>query len=231
MGKMALVCTLLLAAGPALGATITQTLNFSGTPDFAQPLTFDQFNVPGATLQSIHVYLSLDVWGGALRVDNDALTSASGDVYFGAQADVTSSVSMVDGSLQAIFQPGSIQATGTKTFNLAPDDLDNEVGGTANFSTTGADYDVYTGAKQSASHDDFVNSTAWSQYIGNGTFTVTIAASQATNYSSLGGVQAQIDPLTASGTFRVDYNYTPEPATMCLVLLGGLGLLRRRVNG
>lgn len=218
------------AASGALGATITQNLPYAGTPDYSQPLTFNQFDDLGGTLtlQSIWVSVSLDAEGGALRCDNDAETPASGAIEFGAQALVSASVPLVDAGLNPIFQPGDVKATGGTTLNLSGDDLDGEVGGTLNFSYVGSDYDFYLGGQASDSDDGYVSPSAFAAYIGTGTFTITLDASQVANYGSLGGVQAQIDPLTAGGEVTVVYTYTPEPAALGLLAMGGL-LARRRL--
>jgi len=214
----------------AMADSITQTLSYTGTPDYQKILTFNKFNDMGGalTLLSVYVEVDLDANGGALRCDNDAITPASGAIEFGAKVDVSSSVSMIDATFNPIFQSGDVKATGGTTLNLSADDLDTEVGGTANFSMQGSDYGYYTGGLASDNDSGYVTSMVFSQYTGTGTYTVTLDASQVANYGSLGGVQAQIDPLTASGEVTVIYTYIPEPATLSLLVIGGLMITRRR---
>ena len=67
-------------------------------------------------------------------------------------------------------------------------------------------------------------------YIGTGTFSTTISSVVETYLSTTGGY-GPINPLPGSfdGTVEVIYDYTvPEPATMSLLALGGLAVLRRR---
>ncbi len=225
----------ILAAGmlvsTATAATITQTQPFSGVPDYTQVLTFNQFDDLGGTLTllSVYVEVNLNAIGGALRCDNDAPQSASGAIEFGAQAAITASVPLIDAMFQPIFQPGDVKATGGTTLNLTADDDDLEVGGTPNFSMMGTDYGFYLGGSVWDSDSGIVNSLVYGSYIGTGTFTITVEGTQVANYGSLGGVQAQIDPLDTTGTVTVIYNYIPEPATLGLLLLGGLLTARRRI--
>lgn len=226
------VLVVMVIGSMATAETITQNLSYDDTPDFQQVLTFDKFDDLGGllTLQSVYVEVSLDANGGALRCDNDAVTSASGAIEFGAQVAVSSTtVSLVDMTLNPIFQPGDVKATGSTTLNLTADDGDTEQpGGTDDFSSQGTDYGDYTGGLASGGDSGYVTSGAFAQYTGTGTYTIQLDASQVANYGSLGGVQAQIDPLTASGEVTVIYTYFPEPATVGLLALGSLVLTRRR---
>jgi hypothetical protein len=135
---------------------------------------------------------------------------------------------MIDGSLNPIFQAGDVRAAGGTTLSVSADDGDSEVGGTANFSTAGGDYGAYSGGAVSDGDSGTVHSLVLGQYTGTGTYTVTVNASQIASYGSLGGVQAQIDPLSTSGEVKIVYTYIPEPATMGLLAAGAIGLLRRR---
>ncbi len=220
-----------LLTGGAMGDVITQTLPYGGTPDYSQTLTFNQFDDLGGTLtlESIFVSALLNVQGGALRCDNDAQTPASGAIEFGAQAVVGSSVPLIDALFQQIFQPGDIKATGGTLLNLSPDDGDAEVGGTAYFSYQGQDYGFYVGGSPTDGDSGWVNPVVFGQYIGLGTFTITMDGTQVADYGSLGGVQAQIDPLTTGGEVTVVYTYSPEPATLGLLALAGLVACRRRL--
>ncbi len=224
------VALVALTSTVASAYTITQIQSYGGIPDYNQILTFNKFDDMGGTrtLQSVYVEVNLTANGGALRCDNDAVTPASGAIEFGAQVGVTSSVSMIDALFNPIFQAGDVKATGGTSMNLSADDGDDEVGGTANFSMAGTDYDFYIGGLVSDGDNGIVNPLVYPQYIGLGTFTVTLSASQVAQYGSLGGVQAQIDPLATTGTVKVVYTWVPEPAALGLLAVGGLLFIRRR---
>jgi hypothetical protein len=225
---------LVCLAQVGFGSQIVQTKPYSGTPDFNQVLTFNQFDNSLGTLTSIDVSADLSTSGGALKLDNDAVTAASGSVSFGARLLLSGSVPLIDSGFNQIFPTGSVDATGSASTGLSADDGDSEVGGTANFSYIGADYGSYAPGSLSASHSGNVNTAVFGSYTGTGTYTITADASQVASYGSLGGVQAQIDPLSAGGNVTVTYNYnpTPEPANLLLlaVALAPMGIIvwRRR---
>jgi hypothetical protein len=231
-GALALIITVAVA-GSASAGVITQTKTFGvDRPNFSQDLMFDQFDDQGGTLtlNSIEVIVNLNVAGGSLKVDNDSPETAIGNVFFGAELLLTLTVSMIDASSMNIIQVGDVKATGGQLISLLADDGDAEViGGTPFFSYAGVDYGFYNGGSLSDGDSGFVNPTVFSQYIGTGQYKVTADTLQIADYSALGGVQAQIDPLFADGTVQIIYNFTPEPATLSMLLLGGLGLPRRRM--
>jgi len=220
----------------AQATLIVQTQNYSGTPTFSQGLTFNQFDDMGGTriLQSILVEATLNVQGGALRLDNDSESVGSGQVTFGGQLLLTpTGVFIRDSGGNDIIQPGDVKPSGTSpTITLQPDDGDTEVGGTPNFSSAGTDYGFYNGTAQSDSDSGYVGSSYWSAYLGTGTYNISADVTQVADYSAFSGVQAQIDPLTADGTVTITYNYEdyviPEPATMALLSLGIGGMVFRR---
>jgi len=221
---------LAVASTAAIGAPLVQSQNFSGVPDYQRILTFNQFDDQGGALQltSVEVAICLVADGGALRVDNDAEDPASGTIEFGAQILVSSTVSLIDNTFQPIFGANDLKATGGTSLNLGGDDGDQDVGGTPNFSWVGDDFGEYIGGTEQVTHGGFVDSSVHGQYTGLGTYTITLDADQVASYGSLGGVQALIDPLDTCGTVTVTYNYIPEPATLSLLALGGVALLRRR---
>ncbi|MBP7830311.1 MAG: choice-of-anchor E domain-containing protein [Kiritimatiellae bacterium] len=213
-------------------ATITETEVFSGIPNLTADLEFNQFDQPAwGTINSILITLVLYANGGALRVDNDSTGAASSTVGFGGQATLTSAdVVLLNGSFQNPI--GTVVASTSNSVSLAANDGDAEVGGTANFSAQGSDYGQVLGQSVSRSSSGEVASMFWSSltgFIGTGSYTLTLNASQYLNLGSLGGAQQQIDPLSVSGTVSVTYDYTgdgpppppqtPEPST--LVLAGG----------
>jgi len=141
---------------------------------------------------------------------------------------VDSSVPIIDDTFQPIFQTGSLKAAGGTFLILGPNDGDVEAGGTEYFSYVGDDYGSYVGGVEFVEHNGAVNPVVYDQYIGTGTYTITLTALQYTFYGSFGGVQALIDPIDTSGTVEITYHYIPEPATVGLLALGSLLVTRRR---
>jgi hypothetical protein len=215
----------LLSATLASAGTITQTETYSGTPNFTQTLTFDEFDDLGGTLTltSIQVLVDLDVLGGVLVLDNDGVDPASGTYEFGGKADISSTdVSLLD----AAFQPvtAEVEALTSGAFNLT-----GNVGDGANdFDPSAPDGVQVNGTTQSDSDSGFIAAALFSQYIGTSTFDVDLDATQWSDFGGVSGIEWAVTPVTADGEVTVIYNYVPEPATMGLLSLSGMALLRRR---
>lgn len=223
--------TLLLATVATTGANaaqITQVKTFSGIPDLYPVLTFDKFN-PGAgnTLNWIKVTLNLDVNGGQYVLDNDADTPASGSFSFGGKCFISgSSIPMLNSGLGSVV--GSVQASHSQTFSLAP----NEGDGLGDYSPLGPDGMVYVGGQVSDSKSGYISNTLFGSYTGSGKYTVNLDCTQISNYSGASGIEAGITPVNASGNMTIVYGYSPVPEPSSIIgLIGGLGalgLFRRR---
>jgi hypothetical protein len=233
MKVIATVCLLILsiaAALPTMAATITQTKDFSGTPNYTSPLTFDKFNVPGATLSSIKVTLNLSVSGGQLVVDNDGVDPATVDVYLGAGGNLTSSdVTLKDASDNAI--PAYVTAITSNTFNLGAENGD----GPLNVDSTAPDGAVHNGGNASDSEWGYIGSAYYPGFTGTGTYDVTANMLQALFFGGIGGVEGSFTPVSTNGNVEVVYDYevVPEPSGIVALLTGvggvlGMGLRRRR---
>jgi hypothetical protein len=207
----------------AQAGVISQTQSFSGTPNFSQGLSFDQFDTLGGTrtLSSIEVILDLNVDGGQLILDNDGIDPAAGLFEFGGKATLSST----DVALGGV--PGTAAALHSDTFNLAGNIGD----GPTDYDPSAPDGMIYLGGPESDSKSGFVNSLFWTAgtkgFIGTGTYIVDLDATQWSQYGSIGGIEYAVTPVVAGGSVKVIYTYVPEPASLSLLGLGAAALLKR----
>ncbi len=226
-----------LLAVPLARADQIQTLNFSGTPNFLTPLTFDLYSGTG-TLDEVWLHINYQITGGSLEVDNDAAAPATVNVQLGAdgQLSTSNSAMLLDSSFAAIFN--SVLVQNTATFNLTAND-----GDASGFQSGGTDYAILNGSTLSTSGDKQVNSAFTNLYVasgGNTTVTYNLDFSQVLDFGGVGGVAGSFTPLSVDGTLVLEYKThgdtpppsgTPEPTTMLLMgssLLGVIAWRRRK---
>jgi hypothetical protein len=210
-------------AGSASGQTITQTLNFSGVPDFSQPLLFNKYDGPLDDLISVNVSYSITISGGQFIIDNDSESPASLTAEFGAGLGATSSdVTLLDSSFNPIISGVSVVNTGT--YNLAP----NEGDGLNDYDPSAPDGALLIGATLDATGGADVNSLFLSQYVGSGTYTINANTNQIGRLSFNSGIETATTPVFASGSITVTYTTVPEPSTTMLFGLAAAGLAFRR---
>jgi hypothetical protein len=219
---------LLVTAGLASAATITQTKTFSGTPNLDGALSFNQFNTGLGTLTSIQVQLNLQTSGGELKLDNDSHQSAAGTFQFGAQGTISGSpdVALLDSGFNPI--PGTANAYHSGSFSLDPNTGD----GPGDYSPLAPDGMLYTGTTETDNKSGYVGSAVWAAgtkgFLGTGTYNINYSITQWLNYGGIGGIEYAVTPVTASGDVTVVYNYIPEPATIALLTIGALAFLKRK---
>ena len=197
---------------------IVQKQNFSGVTGFSANLTFNKFNASGA-LTSVKITLNLQITGGSLIIDNDSNDPAIGTFEFGTNAVLGSTnVSMAGG-------PGTAQALNYLSVYLEGNynDGDND------FSPDPPDGNLYNGSNVSDIKSGLISNLI--QYEGNGTYNIAVLTSLHTEHNITGKFEYYANPLpAASGYVEVVYTYDPipEPATICLLGLGALSLIRRK---
>lgn len=230
--KQCLVGLVLVAAlAPAVSAApcdtvFAQTIPFGpNTPNFAQTLTFLKYPGPAADICSINVEMQLNVNGGFLIVDNDGIGPASFDAELGADGALASvDVPLLRvGGFPILVNPSAITI---QHFDLGPDDGDGML---PLFppDPTPLDGGIMAGLAQSDTDADFIWNAVFASYGGGGTFDVDAIVTQHSSTGGIGGVEVSQAAVLADGYVRI-VMIVPEPATIGLLGLGALALLRRR---
>lgn len=198
--------------------TMSQTQNFSFTPAASQALVFNKFDTQGGTrtLLSVTITTSLTKVGGALYVDNDSPTAASGSISQSVTINLTSgNVSLIDENLIGLTGAASVTANSYYFASLTADDGDG-----VDYQAGGSDWGGTTFGNVTESETSGVGSIGL--YSGAGTYTITATGSQTTDTSAVSGVSGSFTPAGATGFVTITYTYVPEPTS---TMLGGLGMI------
>ncbi|MBU2457846.1 MAG: PEP-CTERM sorting domain-containing protein [Planctomycetes bacterium] len=211
--------------------TIPQTKYFSGTPSMSGSLTFNRFDNYGGTLvlQSIDISLTLQASGGYFILDNDNTSPVSGTFEFGANATIIGATDVIlkDSSSQDI--PAQAAAYHSGVFNLAAD-VDDDTG---DYDPTGPDGMFYNGGIENSTTSGSIGNAFWSGFTGSGTgtYNINFSVTQRASCSGPDYIENQSSPPPSTfGFVTVLYTYepVPEPATIALLTVGALALLKKR---
>lgn len=223
---MRIPSTLIIAA--ALGssfasaATIVQTLAFDGVPDFTAPLVFNKFDGNVADLQEIIVSYDFTIEGGRFVVDNDAETTATVNVKFGASlAGTSTTVRLTDPNFNPVFN--RVTVVNEASYVLAPNvgDLSGD------YDSSGPDGALLIGTTRNTSGSSSIATAIWGDYVGSDTFTIDMDIVQIGSLSYNSGLETATTPVTANGQITITY-VVPEPTSSLLVGIAGIGFAIRR---
>jgi len=208
-----LTCTLLLLTATAVASADIESFDTT----YAFPLS------PGSQTVSLPLF---DTMGGTRILEVVEL-----HLYADIEADVTAENDSVlpapdyelslTGLTTATSQIGSLSATAgiAESYPFALDATDGIPG-------SGPDFHDFGTISESAFDDDFTFAVA--PFEGVGTFDIDVGGSAGFSFSGTTDSTVVISNLGASGTVEVVYTWTPEPATLSMLVFGGLFAIRRR---
>ena len=218
MNARKLIAVLLVSvfglASTASAYVISYDTNFGPTAVGSPTTTLylSQFDPALGTLNSVTLTLDATASAGSIAWDNEADQPST--VTLGIGAEVTAiapdALALVAVPLQT--DSGSVDADNDGDADFIGTDAFSVTGGTGNDSDSAA-----------------LPPGDLTPYIGTGDIAVSVVGLAETYLSTSGGF-GPIDPTPGdfSGTVTVEYNYIPEPATLSILTLAGLALIRRR---
>jgi hypothetical protein len=228
--KLSIFVLLLAATGLLQAAVIVQTHEIAahgpGNSDnkSIDSWSFDEFdNLDGAyTLNSVQISFRTSVWGGFIGSDNDGLDGGGGVVSFNLWCSLTSTKTLLDENFSGDWVARYFRMA--TEFVLASTSVDNDGDG---YQEGGLDWDSFSGPIDEASATvktdaisiaDFLKN----QYIGTGTFEMSVTDYQTLNTLTGGNLETQSNGQLSSGSVTLTYDYVPEPAAIGLIGLGGI---------
>jgi len=209
-----------VAASPAAASLFVQYNTPYGpenVPDGGTTVSLTQFDPSLGTLQSITLRLDATASVGSITWDNesDVLTDVTLSIGGEVTAVAPSALTLVAMPLQT----GSAQDIPGDEASESPDP---DFAGPDSFTVTGG-----TGTDDDTAV--LTNSALFVPYVGLGNFDVDISSIVKALTDAQGGSgQTDSTPGQTSGTVTVRYDYVPEPATLAILGLGGLGVLLRQ---
>ena len=217
-GLLVGVLSLVLAAAPAAAGTISYNTTYgpAGVPDAGTTVSLNQFDeATYGTLTKVTLTLDGTASAGSITWDNES--DVATDVTLGIGGQVTA---VAPSALTLVVVP---LQQGDGVGIVADDDgYPPDFAGADSFTVTGG-----TGSDSDSAV--LTNAALFAPYKGTGTFDIDISSIVKTLVLTSGGTgETKPTAGVTSGVVTVTYEFVPEPATMALLLAGGLGALLRR---
>jgi hypothetical protein len=211
-----ILSVLLALAAVAQGGSTTHTVPYGplSIPDGNLILVPQYDGTPGSLL-SITLELLANATNGQVEWDNE--DPVDGEVTLAIRSEFHAIAPNL--SLQLILPNQQATTTVTADTDGTPDYI-----GSDSFAVGGS-------SDQGQTSKTLTNTALFSPYLGAGHFHVNLSALVFTKITTIGASgESRASNGQASGTVKVTYEWSevPEPATMALLSLGGLAMLRRR---
>ena len=212
-----------LCVATAGAYTITHNASGSGTAPDSNSFSVPQFDDSGGlTLQSVQLIVDGNSTGGFSVVDNESDSAGTATLKIGTNIQVTGPAALI---VLAMPNQPATGPLGVDNESGPPDPnhLDPDYVGTDSFRIDGTSASDSNSDLLTAPPDNL------SVYIGTGNVTFTWDATIETGSTiDVSPTFAQTGPTNFDFGATVIYTYIPEPATMALLALGGIGMILRR---
>ena len=214
---------IVLVAGIASGSTIVYSTNYSESNPIQDPVytfTFNQFDSDAGPV---------DYFLTKVTITFTAQQSTSVAFENGTTSEVTTAPELSGGLVQLSGTGGVSYFSFLSTAPISDHTFAANEGGGQVYSQDGADYyDFGSIESDTYAPTATVLTGDLSAFEGTGDISYDMTSVGSWVLSGVGDAQSTISDYITAGTLTVEYEYTPEPATMLLLSVGGIAMLKRR---